>query len=201
MRVFDVDGTERTLNWLAVNYDGCHPEYAEDKISLDGYSHTFRLVAVFCTEGPATAKGEVREANGAPKAGIYVVLSWPSLSSPANDLPDLTGSGAPYTWTSRGIYQTTDASGVTGFGLGGSYGPLYQMWVLSPSTPSDCLVMTGMKGGTNHRGPLHAVFQYTANSAPPPVEPPPSGDLGAVVEELRQINATLSRLAQHLGAA
>jgi hypothetical protein len=184
-KVYDVGGAERDLAWLAANYDGCHPEYVKDKMNVSGYSHTFRLVAIYCTEGPATAKGEIRDANGQPKSGNFVVLSWPSLANPSGDLPDLTGSGAPYVWTARGVAQATDGGGMTGFGLGQAYGPLYQMWVLSPSTPSDCLVATGMKGGTVHRGPLHAVFAYTptgVNPPPPPgPDPEPPDDLARLV--------------------
>ena len=68
------------------------------------------------------------------------------------------------------------SSGVTGFGLGSAYGPYYHAWVLS-SAPSDCLTKTGMKGGTNHRGPLHAVWQLAQVGAQPP-KPDPDPDPG-----------------------
>ncbi len=160
-RVFDVDGTERSLAWLAQQYDGCHPEYAAGKINLAGFARYFALVAIYVTEGPAVCKVEIRGETG-EKLRHPACLSWPSLAAPDPGLADLSGSGAPVLWTRRGVAQFTETStGVTGFGLGPSFGPLYQAWVISPSAPSDCLVGAGMKGGTDHRGPLFGVFQLT----------------------------------------
>jgi hypothetical protein len=152
--VYDVNGAERDLAWLAQAYDGCRVEEA----MIEGYEKVFRIVAIFVTEGPATFKAEVRNLQDQPHSGQPVAFSWPSLEEPDPELPDLTQSGAPIVWTSRGVNQRTDGGGLTGFGLGQAYGPLYQSWVISPSTPSDCIVGAGMKGGTFHRGPLHVVW-------------------------------------------
>lgn len=165
--VYDVNGEARDLAWLAANYDGCHPEYASDKIDVSGYSGYFRLAAVYCTTGDALAKVEVRNSDGTAREGNWACMSYPSLENPDGSLADLTGSGAPYVWTARGVAQQVSTTGFTGFGLGPSYGPLYQMWIVSPSAPSDCLVGAGMKGGTNHVGPLHPVFVLsTADQEP-----------------------------------
>jgi hypothetical protein len=94
-------------------------------------------------------------------AGIWGCASWASLAAPDPSLDNLSGSGAPYVWTTRGKVTQTNNEGIAGHGIGTFFGPFYQMWIVSPSTPSDCLVMAGMKGGTNHFGPLHAVFQLT----------------------------------------
>jgi hypothetical protein len=171
-RVFDINGIERNLSWLANNYDGCHPRYIDEMIDLQDYSHYFQLVAIYCTTGPAVAKIETIDSNGQPISGNYACFSWSSLSNPDPSLPDLSNSGVPFVWTSRGIYQRID-HGITGFGLGPSYGPFYQSWILSPSTPSDCLVGGGMKGGTHHEGPLHAVFAYipVVSNPDPPTQP------------------------------
>lgn len=171
VRVFDIDGTERDLAWLSSNYDGCHPEFVSDKIDISAWERYFKLVAIYCTTGDAITKVEVLNETGAPMNMIWACTSWPSLASPAADLDDLSSSGAPYIWTSRGKVQRTDERGITGFGLGTAYGPFYQMWIVSPSTPSDCLVMSGMKGGTPHNGPLHALFQLTEIEAQvPPID-------------------------------
>lgn len=177
VRVFDVGGVEKDTTWLAANYDGCHPEYVAHHVDLARWERYFALVAVYCSEGPAAAKVETRDAAGAPLGGVYGCMSWPSLASPSPDLQSLANSGAPHLWTARGVPQRTDAGGVTGFGLGSAYGPLYQMWIVSPSTPSDCLVGAGMKGGTNHRGPLHAVFQLAPTTVTP--DPPPANEVDA----------------------
>ena len=175
-RVFDVNGEERSLAWLAQEYDGCHPEFVASRLDMTSYARYFALAAVYVTEGPAVCKVEVRGDAGEPLRQP-VCLSWPSLADPDHGLQDLAGSGAPFLWTRRGVAQFTETpTGVTGYGLGSAYGPLYQGWVISPSAPSDCLVGAGMKGGTNHRGPLHAVFQLTATGGAV-VDPPATVDV------------------------
>ena len=94
------------------------------------------------------------------------------------------------------MIQRTEASGVTGFGLGGAYGPFYSTWVLS-SAPSDCLTKTGMKGGTPHNGPLHGVWILTPVGMPDP-DPIPGDPL--ILVTLARIEARLNALAAHLGA-
>lgn len=171
VRVFDIDGTERDLAWLSTNYDGCHPEFVADKLDLSSWDRYFKLISIYCTTGNAVAKVEARDEDSIPMYGIWGCASWPSLANPSSGLQDLSNSGAPHIWTSHGVVQQTDAGGITGFGLGSSYGPLYQLWIVSPSTPSDCLVMSGMKGGTPHNGPLHALFQLTETGAVTPPDP------------------------------
>jgi hypothetical protein len=156
MNIYDLDGSLKTEQWLAENYDGCRVEKGaafNDKI--------FRIVAIYVTEGPAAFKAEVRSLSGIPHADQPVAFSWPSLQNPAPDLDDISNCGAPKIWTKRAKHQRTEPTGYTGFGLGPTYGPFYQSWIISPSAGSDCIVGTGMKGGTNHRGPLHVVWQLT----------------------------------------
>ena len=188
VEIFDIDGTPRTLAWLAATYDGCHVLPA----NTAGASEYWRLAAVYCTTGPATLKAEARRGT-IPAANQPIVLSWPSLAEPSPDLDALPAS--PNNWTTRGVVQRTEASGVVGFGLGSTYGPFYSCWVLS-SAPSDCLTKTGMKGSTEHAGPLHAVFVLTPVGMPDP-DPIPAGD---VVERFTRIEARLNALAAHLGA-
>lgn len=150
VQIFDFDGSERDQEWLAAQYDGCQVLLAD----TTGATEVWRLVAVFVTEGPALFKMGVRR-QGAPAVGQSVVLTWPRLDTPDGELPALPVSR--FRWAERGVLHTTNEDGVHGFGLGPAYGPFYHAWVWS-SVPSDCLSGVGMKGGTNHRGPLHGVW-------------------------------------------
>lgn len=153
-KVFDIDGTERSLQWLASAYDGAGMLPA--RVTPET-SEAWRLIAIYCTTGPAVAKGETRR-GGMQASDQPVAFTWPALAQPDGDLPPIGGVNA---WAARGIMQRTDGGGVTGFGLGSTYGPFYHMWVAS-SAPSDCLTKIGMKGGTNHDGPLYGVWELQA---------------------------------------
>lgn len=160
-KIFDLDGTERSAEWLAANYDGC----AVLPANTEGASEVWRLAAVFVTEGPALFKAETRRKAGpnvVPATYQPVAFTWPSLTVPSQDLAALPSN--PHNWSDRGVLDRTNADGLVGFGLGPVYGPFYHAWVFS-SVPSDCLTKTGMRGGTNHRGPLHGVWALE------PVEP------------------------------
>jgi hypothetical protein len=189
---FDIDGTPRTAAWLAQAYDGCEVLPAHIPAGVTEY---WKLAAIYCTTGPATLKAEVRRDATTPAGNQPVVLSWPNLAQPSSDIPALPDN--PHNWSSRGVIQRTEASGITGYGLGSSYGPFYSTWVLS-SVPSDCLTKTGMKGSTNHEGPLHAVFVLTPVNVEPDPDPEPGDPL--ILVTLARIEARLNALAEHLGA-
>jgi hypothetical protein len=166
VKVYDIDGTEKDEAWLAETWDGCRVLKAHIPTGATEY---WKLVAVYCTTGPATLKAEVRR-DGHQADNQPVVATWPFLENPSQELDTLPAN--QNNWAQRGVIQRTEASGLTGFGLGGgkvydekgkeveTYGPWYHMWVLS-SAPSDCLSKTGMMGGTNHDGPLHGVWVLT----------------------------------------
>lgn len=156
-RVYDLDGTERDEAWLAQEWDGCRVLRAP----AEPGQLVWRLVAVYVTEGPALIKAEVRGEVGEARSGQPVALTYPLLERPDAGLTDLRESGAQDLWSARGAVLRTNADGLAGFGLGGAYGPLYHVWVVSAGAHADCLTLTGMRGGTNHRGPLHAVWQLT----------------------------------------
>lgn len=204
VRVFDIGGAEKDLDWLAANYDGCHPEFVSDHLDLSRWPKYFRLVAVYCTAGVVSTKIEARDLTGAPMTGIWGAFSWPSLALPDGGLDDLTGSLAPYIWTARGKTNRTNAEGVAGFGIGTKFGPLYQSWIVSPSTPSDCLVAAGMKGGTDHHGPLHAVFQLNpivpADPVPPAVENTQFAQALALALATRQVGVSPDGTVIYLSA-
>lgn len=154
-RVYDIDGTEKDLAWLAEAWDGC--EVLPARI-LPGDTEYWQLVAIYCTTGPAVLKAEVGRNATTPAGNQPVVLTWPNLTNPSGDLETLPTS--QHNWAQRGVTQRTEGSGITGFGLGSTFGPFYHAWVQS-GAPSDCLSKTGMKGGTNHNGPLHGVWMLT----------------------------------------
>ena len=164
--VFDKDGARRDWDWLRGRFGNVQ--------FLDaGAGAKFRLARVDVTEGPATLKARVLDAQGAPHGGQPVANNWPD-----NTLPDLRNAGLMTLWKDRAVYQQTEPSGYTGFGLGpGSYirdlaeGGPHTVWVLSPSLRSDGIGGVGMLGGTNHEGPLFLTFQIT-NGDPVTPEPP-----------------------------
>ena len=202
--VLDLNGTMRDWAWLRAKYGNV--SYLE----ADGYPK-FQLIKVEEMEGPQTMMVSLQDENGAPHSGQPVVLSWPSLLQPSQDLPFIP-AGSKSCYTLRGVVQRTE-NGCTGFGLGGgSYisdpamGGPYSVFVLSPSTYSDCLTGTGWLGGTNHMGPCRLTFRIVAAGVAPEPEPEPGAD-GDVLVKLDRMIAILERsalaaerLAGHLGA-
>ena len=202
--VLDLNGTMRDWAWLRAKYGNV--SYLE----ADGYPK-FQLIKVEEMEGPQTMLVSLQDENGAPHSGQPVVLSWPSLLQPSQELPYLP-AGSKSCYTLRGVVQRTE-NGCTGFGLGGgSYihdpaaGGPYSVFVLSPSTFSDCLTGTGWLGGTNHMGPCRLTFRLALAGVAPEPEPEPGAD-GDVLVKLDRMIAILERsalaaerLAGHLGA-
>ena len=206
--VLDLNGTVRDWAWLRAKYGNV--TYLE----AAGYPK-FQLIKVEEMEGPQTLIVNTEAENGSPHSGQPVALSWPSLAGPSQDLPVIP-AGSKSCYTSRGVIQRTE-NGCTGFGLGGgSYisnpavGGPYSVFVLSPSTYSDCLTGTGWLGGTNHMGPCRLTFRIvpagvTPDPDPDP-EPEPGGDddLDLLVQRIaaadERIAVALERLVKHLGA-
>lgn len=149
-QVFDLNGEERTLEWLAQMYDGCKVIPARIK---PGDTQVWKLAAIYITEGPAVFKFEARR-DGGPAVGQPVAFTYPNVENPNSSLP-----AVPYDnrWADRAVIDRTNDAGYYGAGLGIYYGPLYHGWILS-SAPSDLLSGAGMKGSTEHRGPLHGVW-------------------------------------------
>jgi hypothetical protein len=198
--VLDLNGVIRDWAWLRAKYGNV--SYLE----ATQYPK-FRLLKVEEMEGPAIMMVTLFDEAGVPHSGQPVALSWPSLAQPSADLPAIP-AGSKSCYTSRGVIQNTE-NGCTGFGLGGgSYianpaaGGPYSVFVLSPSTFSDCLTGTGWLGGTNHMGPCRLTFQIV----PAGSGPEPGGDdelivvAGRLVVALERSAAALERLVGHLGA-
>jgi hypothetical protein len=201
--VLDLSGTVRDWAWLRAKYGNV--SYLE----AAGYPK-FQLIKVEEMEGPQTLIVNTEAENGSPHSGQPVALSWPSLAGPSQDLPVIP-AGSKSCYTSRAVVQRTE-NGCTGFGLGGgSYisnpavGGPYSVFVLSPSTYSDCLTGTGWLGGTNHMGPCRLTFRIVPAAGGDP-EPEPGGDddLDFLVHRIavasERTAAALERLAEHLGA-
>ena len=152
--VLDLNGTIRDWAWLRAKYGNV--TYLE----AAGYPK-FQLSKVEEMEGPQTLIVNVEAENGSPHSGQPVALSWPSLAGPSQDLPVIP-AGSKSCYTSRGVIQRTE-NGCTGFGLGGgSYihdpavGGPYSVFVLSPSTYSDCLTGNGLAGRHESHGAVPA---------------------------------------------
>jgi hypothetical protein len=204
--VLDLNGIKRDWTWLRAKYGNV--SYLE----AAGYPK-FQLSKAEEMEGQAIMMVSLEDENGAPHSGQPVVLSWPSLAQPSADLAAIP-AGSKSCYTSRGVIQRTE-NGCTGFGLGGgSYisnpvaGGPYSVFVLSPSTYSDCLTGTGWLGGTNHMGPCRLTFRIVAAGVAPEPEPEPEpGTDGDVLVKLDRMITILERsalaaerLAGHLGA-
>ena len=133
--VLDLNGTIRDWGWLHAKSGNV--TYLE----AAGYPK-FQLIKVEEMEGPQTliVNAGLRTAH---RTAVSRCVTSPSLTGPSQDLPVIpTGSKSCY--TSHGVIQRTE-NGCTGFGLGGgSYisnpavGGPYSVFVLSPSTYSDC---------------------------------------------------------------
>ena len=167
--VLDLNGTVRDWAWLRAKYGNV--TYLEA-----AQYPKFQLSKVEEMEGPQTLIVNLEAENGTPHSGQPVALSWPSLAEPSQDIPAIP-AGSKSCYTSRGVIQRTE-NGCTGFGLGGgSYisnpavGGPYSVFVLSPSTFSDCLTGTGWLGGTNHMGPCRLTFRIVAAGVAPEPEP------------------------------
>ena len=204
--VLDLNGTMRDWAWLRAKYGNV--SYLE----AAGYPK-FQLIKVEEMEGPQTMMVSLQDENGAPHSGQPVVLSWPSLAQPSQDIPVIP-AGSKSCYTSRGVIQRTE-NGCTGFGLGGgSYisdpavGGPYSVFVLSPSTYSDCLTGTGWLGGTNHMGPCRLTFRIVAAGVAPEPEPEPEpgaddelvGLVARFTVATERIAAAMERMVGHLGA-
>lgn len=195
--VIDLDGAQHDWAWLRAKYGNV--SYLEAAAFPK-----FQLVKVEEMTGQAIMQVNLLDENGIPHSGQPVVLSWPSMTQPSNDIPAIP-AGSKSMYTSRGVVQRTE-NGCTGFGLGGgSYihdpatGGPYTVWVLSPSTYSDAITGSGWLGGSNHTGPCRLTFRIVlAGVTPEPdPEPEPTGDM---LIALARIEAKLDRLSAHLGA-
>lgn len=188
--VYDQNGDPQTAEWLYATFDGVEVLRA----TVDS-EKVFRIVAVYVTEGPAAFIAEVRGEAGGPHQGQPVAFSYASLEDPDSSLLDISKYNIPQLWTTRSVPpQRTNNEGISGFGLGSTYGPVYSSFILSPTLPSDCITKTGMKGGTNHVGPLHTVWQIqpvATNEFLPWDEPEASADI--IMEKVRWWTEEMAR--------
>jgi hypothetical protein len=188
-KVFDIDGTERDLAWLAATWDGC--EVLPARIPA-GTMEYWRLAEIHCTTGTVVVTVSARRGN-LPAVSQPVVMSYPNLTNPSTALDTLPAN--QHNWAQRGDAKRTNSNGLYEYELGPTFGPFYHAWILS-SVPSDCLSKTGMMGGTDHHGPLHGIWVLTPLTPPDP-DPDPDGDVLAIVS---RIETKLAKLARHLGA-
>lgn len=188
-RVFDIDGSEKDLAWLAATWDGCEVICAAIP---EGCTEYWRLAEIHCTTGNVVLAVSARRGN-LPAVGQPVVMTYPNLTNPSTELPTLPSN--PHNWSQRGDVKRTNSNGIYEYELGPTFGPFYYAWIMS-SVPSDGLGKTGMMGGTDHHGPLHGIWVLTPVGAPDP-DLDPTGD---VVERLTRIETKMDKLSRHLGA-
>jgi hypothetical protein len=203
-QVYDVNGTLRDWNWLIAKYGRIQWQ--------QGLLYPcFKLIRIRETVGPASLKVTLLDANGNPM-GALAALTYPDLVNPWSELPLITkGDLAKSMWSNRGVLQFADPnSGMTGFGLGSdswikdlAAGGPYHVWVFHTTAYSDCLSWLGWLGGTDHAGPMDVTFQWVNGTSEPEPDPEPGPDpepTGDLLAEVKDMHATLKRLAAHLGA-
>ena len=198
---------KRNMAWLEQAYwpiEVLEPP-DEDKARYGGW---FRLESITVTAGDATLTVEVFDENGKPMPGMWVANFWP-------DAPDPIPEGLASRWKEVADLKRTDERGQHGYGLGpGSYvrdvnvGGPHWVWVVSPFKPSTCAGRLGMKGGTNHEGPLRVRFVLTLYTGPESPSPTPphtltpgdvSDALRRVAEAMRDLSDAIEGLADAIG--
>ena len=195
----------RSMDWLEREYwplEILEPSY-EDRARYGGW---FRLELIAVTAGDATLTVEVFDEGGNPMPSMWVANFWP-------DAPDQIPEGVASRWREIADLERTDAGGKHGYGLGpGSYvldasvGGPHWVWVVSPSKPSVCVGRLGMKGGTNHEGPLRVRFvltPYDDSGSPGPEPGPVRGDISRalrhVAEAMRDLSDAIEGLSDVMG--
>lgn len=198
-KIFDASGQERDLAWLRATYGNVQIERATGE--------RFELIEMRETDGPSVLMVGLLNEHGAPHAEQPVAHWWPNPSTAAT--VDLSGGGLKTLPHQRAAVERTDATGWTGFGLGGGsyYDPTATagpdaIWVLSPSLPSDVVSGLGWLPGTNHRGMMRMMFRIAGDAMPDPTpDPAPSDRLDRLIALAQaQMNgsrspATISRRA------
>ena len=176
--VLDLNGTVRDWAWLRAKYGNI--TYLE----AAGYPK-FQLIKVEEMEGPQTLIVNTEAENGSPHSGQPVVLSWPSLAQPSQDLPVIP-AGSQSCYTSRGVIQKSE-NGCTGFGLGGGGYSVIRLWVgrtaCSCYFALDVLRLSdghGLAGRPNHMGPCRLTFRIVPAGVTPDPDPEPGAGFGAV---------------------
>jgi hypothetical protein len=142
VRVFDMDGQPRDLDWANQKYGGWI-EFAQPSGGA-----CFRVV-------------ELRERSGPANVDIWL------LDESGNPIPNMT---LRFDWPGKEVLQTTDTAGRVGFALGmGSY--IYDAHVGGPHTirviceyPSDVARNWGHLAGTPHDH-LDVVFQLVRSGS------------------------------------
>lgn len=197
MKVYDAVGQEKTLDWLTKYYGQAIATLAP--ADEDAY----RVVRIDENKtGQTSVKVRVLDEHGSP-SDVAVSFAW--AGAPKQK------PGCRTQPTDNFIVQYTDG-GYTSFAYGKDVYFLppdhgyHRLWICRPGVPgvsgtSSDIVYGGMLAGTNHHH-LDFVFQLVKGDTTTDPEPPPVSDPddSEIVLELKDISATLARLASHLGA-
>ncbi|MFH1438290.1 MAG: hypothetical protein ABIJ56_21455 [Pseudomonadota bacterium] len=143
--VFDMEGVERDLAWLAAEYGSQFQRADMERICVPG--GVYRLTEFREREGPSNIDVTVFDEGGSPIASLPVAFYWP-------DAPETSREDEWYPVKFTGI---TNDEGRVGFALGGGsyHGPgeggPHAIWVSDETYPGDLADRLGMLVGTNHR--------------------------------------------------
>jgi hypothetical protein len=160
IQAFDWQGNPTTVEALQAKY-----KFQIRRATQEPGKEVFRLSAIREKAGDTAVIARCRLADGAPDVSRHVAGYWPD--APARDVPGQ--------WYDRYEIGQTNASGeVTAITMGSGGvirddGGPHAVWVVSPSTPSDCLDRIGWLGGTDH---LHVNPEFTLVREPAPTPQP-----------------------------
>lgn len=171
LKIFDKDGVQRDMDWMRREYGNITVQSAQGK--------RFKLIEIREHHNDTMLMVGVLNEQGAPHSGQPVAHWWPnpSTSMTVDLAADPNLKTVPH---SRAAIARTDGSGWTGFGLGGGsfYDPAGagpdEVWIVSPSLPSDIVRGLGWKAGTNHNGMMRLTFQIVDDEQTPEPEPTPT---------------------------
>lgn len=189
MKIYDKDGTEKDLGWLAATFGPGVRVDARPDAERAGYV----VSELRAAEGPCTIVVRAQDRDGNPLGSVPVARWWDAPGLPA--LPEGLG-----TWRAQGVHGTTNERGDIGFGMGQGDGydpgsgnlPVSEVWAEGNSERAHGL---GWVWGTNH---LHidVTFRRCEGSTEPPEDPP--SEPGDCDERLTAIEDELAALATEL---
>lgn len=190
--ILDLNGVARDEAWLYAKYGA--------KIARAGSTARLVLTHIQETTGTMIHQIHVQDERGNPLPNYQVGLHWDAapinLHAPVCE-PYKTKDPSPV------AIQSTNGAGDTGYELGsGGFSPgapdggPHGTLVLSDKYESDALINHGWRAMTNHEQCGRLTFTLVTGASTPdpdpdPEDPPVTGDLAAVVAELREIKALI----------
>ena len=190
---YDWQGAATTLAALQAKYKVV-VRRAEERGPVAAGHEVFRVTALREKAGTTAVIARCLRADGDADAGRAVAGHWDG--APARDVPGQ--------WETNYEVGTTNALGEVAaitMGSGGVIGPdggPHAVWVVSPSTLSDCVDRIGWDGGTDHWH-VDPQFTLTVQAAQPTT--PPAPEPGTPTEALRNAGWNAAGVAYNPDAA